>query len=262
MTELSRLTIRRADLQEQLVTIEFRMAREREESFYDVLKRQYQVARSELAAVEEALRRLESERATAENQSPELQAEAALGLLDDLTRITSDPAARAEVNALLQRLGLRIGLSFGSVVKGKKIARLAVATVTLLGQSRRAVPLEIHTGEIVEDQVRLEVKQITQPAIQSQLDLRLVEDEVVESTIPILQHGQVDADPPLLLPVRQIASADAITDVVGFQPAGQGVLCLSNPEYVADLRCRRRGVVGPALAYTHVHRGSGVNPVL
>jgi hypothetical protein len=140
--ELSRLTIRRADLQEQLATIEFRMAREREESIYDVLKRQYRIARSEMAAVEEAQRRLETERMTEASQSPESQAEAALGLLDDLTRITSDPAARAEINPLLQRLGLRIGLSFGSVIKGKKrVVRRLLSGRTVFGDGPLPVPL-------------------------------------------------------------------------------------------------------------------------
>ncbi len=106
------------------------------------LKRQYQIARSELSAVEEALHRLESQRATAESQSPELQAEAALELLDDMTRITSDLAARAEVNPLLHRLGLRIGLTFISVVKGKKrvVQRLASGRM-VFGDGPLPVPL-------------------------------------------------------------------------------------------------------------------------
>jgi hypothetical protein len=142
IAELGRLTTRRADLQEQLDNIEYRMAREREDSFYDVLKRQYQAARSELSAVEEALSRLESQRAAAQSQSPELQAEAALGLLDDMTRITGDPAARAEVYPLLQRLGLRIGLTFISVVKGKKriVQRLASGRM-VFGDGPLPVPL-------------------------------------------------------------------------------------------------------------------------
>jgi hypothetical protein len=71
-----------------------------------------------------------------------LQAEAALGLLDDLTRITSDPAARAEVNALLRRLGLRIGLTFSSIVKGKKrvVQRLASGRM-VFGDGPLPVPL-------------------------------------------------------------------------------------------------------------------------
>jgi hypothetical protein len=65
-----------------------------------------------------------------------------LGLLDDWTRITSDPAARAEVNPLLQRLGLRIGLTFGSVVKGNKrvVQRLASGRM-VFGDGPLPVPL-------------------------------------------------------------------------------------------------------------------------
>jgi hypothetical protein len=40
--------------------------------------------------------------------------EAALRLFDDIRRVASDPAARAQILPLVQRLGLRIGLGGGA----------------------------------------------------------------------------------------------------------------------------------------------------
>jgi hypothetical protein len=120
LAELARLKARRADLLEQRATIEHRMARERDDDLYAALTRQFSTAKAELAAVEDSVRRLEAEQPAETARSPEAQAESALGLLDDVTRVAGNPAARAEVRPLLQRLGVRIGLSFVSAIKGKK----------------------------------------------------------------------------------------------------------------------------------------------
>jgi hypothetical protein len=52
--------------------------------------------------------------------TPEKRVELALSLLDDVGRISADAKARAAVNPLLIRLGVWIGLRFGTVVKGSK----------------------------------------------------------------------------------------------------------------------------------------------
>jgi hypothetical protein len=75
-------------------------------------------------------------------RQPDEQAEAALALLDDVLRITSNPSARAEINPLLKRLGLRIGLAFQPVVKGKKrkVQRLMSGRM-VFGDAALPVPL-------------------------------------------------------------------------------------------------------------------------
>ena len=54
-------------------------------------------------------------------------------LLDDVDRITSDPQARADVNPLLVRMGVRLGLVFTEAIKGRKrrIRKLVGGVMTL-----------------------------------------------------------------------------------------------------------------------------------
>ena len=117
--ELARLQARQTELQGQHAIIEYRMARERDDALYAALSRQYQAIQADLAAVAESIRQQETAEATVESRSPEAQVEGALALLDDVARITADPAARAEINPLLKRLGLWIGLQFRPSCKGQ-----------------------------------------------------------------------------------------------------------------------------------------------
>ena len=56
-------------------------------------------------------------------KSPEEEADRALNLLDDIQQIVRDPAARAEILPLLQRLGLKVGLQFVDAVKTTRHVR-------------------------------------------------------------------------------------------------------------------------------------------
>src|SRR5262249_26554845 len=125
--EMARLGTRRTELQAALSTIEYRMARERDDNLYAALARQHEAARTGLFELDTAIRKAEAMQPTTVTGGPEEQAEAALALLDDVLRIANDPAARADINPLLGRLGLRIGLAFRPIVKGKKrmVQRLA-----------------------------------------------------------------------------------------------------------------------------------------
>jgi hypothetical protein len=140
--ELARLQSRQGELREQVATIEYRMARERNDSLYEALSRQFSTARAELSAAEDALRRREAENASVQAESPEAQAGAALGLLDEVTRVTTAPKARAEVNALLIRLGVYIGLQFESAIKGKKrVVQRLLSGRMVFGNAALPVPL-------------------------------------------------------------------------------------------------------------------------
>src|SRR5262249_42585253 len=87
--------------------------------------------------------------ATAPATTAEQTAAAAMGLLDDVTRITTEPAARAEVNPLLQRLGVWIGLRFGTEVKGKKrkVQKLRSGRMTF---GDRALPVPLFGKDHIE----------------------------------------------------------------------------------------------------------------
>ena len=148
--ERTRSQNRQTELRAQVATIEFRMARERNDGLYEVLSRQYGTARAELTATEEALRQWEAEEWSVQAETPEAQVETALGLLDDVTRVTTDAEARADVNTLLQRLGIRIGLNFGSVIKGKKrVVQRLLSGRMVFGDAPLPVPLfgKDHVGD-------------------------------------------------------------------------------------------------------------------
>ena len=68
-------------------------------------------------------------------QTPEEEADRALGLLDDIQRIARDPAARAEILSLLQQLGMKIGLQFVGALKKTRRVRRLVGGVIVFGDA-------------------------------------------------------------------------------------------------------------------------------
>ncbi len=94
--------------------------------------------REELARIEQELDSARAQLATipeghlAARRAPEEEADQALGLLDDIRRVAHDPAARARVLPLMQRLGLRIGLRFvDAAKKTRRVRRLGWRPVGL-----------------------------------------------------------------------------------------------------------------------------------
>jgi hypothetical protein len=65
--------------------------------------------------------------------------------------------------------------------------------------------------------------------------------ELVEGAIPGVELAGMDADSLALMPVRDEASAFAVTDEVGFKPAGEAVLAGGGDEPVGD---EHEGAVG------------------
>lgn len=140
--ELANCQIRHANQLEELQTIEYRMSRERDDELYNVLKREREEANSKLTAIVKSIHRLEASKSSLASQSPEQMADAALSLLSDVTRITSNPEARAALNPLFIRLGLRVGLNFGNAIKGKqRIVRRLLSGVMTFGDTPLPVPL-------------------------------------------------------------------------------------------------------------------------
>jgi DNA invertase Pin-like site-specific DNA recombinase len=118
--EAARLATRKTEVKAELETIERRLAREPDDNLYAALVRQFESAQDELAKLDSAIREAEAVTSTVSPRGPEEQAEGALALLEDVIRITGNQEARADINPLLRRLGLRIGLNFQPVIKGKK----------------------------------------------------------------------------------------------------------------------------------------------
>lgn len=130
------------ELKEQLEVVGRRMAKEGDDARYEAIAREYDRLHEEVQSTEAAMR---SERRSSPTEPPmtiQDEVEAAMGLLDNIERITQDHEARAEINPLLESLGLRIGLTFGSVVKGKtRAVRRLLGGVMAFGESPLPVPL-------------------------------------------------------------------------------------------------------------------------
>jgi len=130
------------ELKEQLVVVRRRMALEKDDARYTAIAEEFDRIRSELQMAEKKLEAEQRSSPTPATRSPEVETEAALALLDDLRRITADERARAEINPLLQKLGVRIGLTFGSAIKGKKrIVRRLLGGMMTFGGRELPVPL-------------------------------------------------------------------------------------------------------------------------
>ena len=97
------------------------MATEADDGRYEAIAREYDRLRDEVGATEDAFAAVRSSMAAAAPTTTiEEEVESAMTLLDDVARITGDEAARADINRVLGMLGLKIGLTFGDAVKGKK----------------------------------------------------------------------------------------------------------------------------------------------
>lgn len=136
----------------QLITVQRRMATEQDDNRYEALCTEFDRIRSEASEVET---RLESRRKVSmagSRGSMQQEIEAAMALFDDINRISTDERARAEINPMLVRLGLRLGLTFTSAIKGKKrVVRQLVGGIMAFGDASLPVPLHgTHNAEMME----------------------------------------------------------------------------------------------------------------
>jgi DNA invertase Pin-like site-specific DNA recombinase len=107
-------------LRSEWAVVQRRMAREKDDARYEAMAAEFDRIRQELASAEKELQGKPSHQTRTAAWTPEEEVDKALAVLDDVERITADGSARADVNPLLRRLGVRLGLTFGSAVKGKK----------------------------------------------------------------------------------------------------------------------------------------------
>src|SRR5512135_1531246 len=80
------------------------------------------------------------------------------------------------------------------------------------------------TGDVVEHQVGLEAEEVAEAVVERHFDPVFGGVELVEGAVPGVELSGMDADPPALVPVRDEASALAVADEVGLEPAGEAVL--------------------------------------
>jgi hypothetical protein len=113
-------------LERQLKAAQRNLAIEENPEYRQTIREEFERIRAEMAASKTQLAAV-SGMPTRRPYTPEEEAEAAIHLLDDIRQVATDPAGRAAISPLLQRLGLRIGLQFVDGIKGKKrrVRRLA-----------------------------------------------------------------------------------------------------------------------------------------
>src|SRR5207247_8513999 len=104
------------------------------------------------------------------------------------------------------------------------VLRHAYASITGYTDHHGDGIIEIATSTYEQHQIRLQAKQIAQALIETYLDLALGRDQAIQGAIPGTQLAKVHFDALVGMPVRQEASALAIADEVGLQPAGQAML--------------------------------------
>jgi len=135
---------------ENLAVAQRRMTIEKDDARYQALAEEFDRIRKYLLDQEQQLHTLEQKAPTlVVDYDPDKEVAAAMSLLGEVDRITGDRDARAEINALLTRLGIRIGLNFAAAIKGKeRVVRKLVNGIMVFGNNDLPVP--IHGKDRVE----------------------------------------------------------------------------------------------------------------
>ena len=153
---------------------------------------------------------------------------AAITLMDDIERINSDRGARAEINGLLRRLGVWVGLSFAEGIKGKerKTRKLAGGIMTL---GDAPLPVRLYGRDNAEDPESgaRDADRWCDP------DCTTTRGEVIDLNKPISEGGHSEPSP------------DACDQAGSGPGTGERSAHLDN--------CRREGG-----SFTNVHRGDWI----
>ena len=96
----------------------------------------------EHAAAERRLAEHQRRRPRGSQRDVNYEIESAMGLLDQLEKVMSDPDARGEINGLVKKLGIRLGLDFVEGIKGteRKVRKLS-SGILVTGDAELPVPL-------------------------------------------------------------------------------------------------------------------------
>lgn len=133
------------ELNQDIRTVECRMATERDDDRYEALGRQFEALRDERSTIRNRIERAESKhhKAATIRASTDEQVETALQLFDHLERLADDPQARVELLPMFERLGLRVGLYFKEAIKGTK-RRVRILDGGILVFGDRELPIALH----------------------------------------------------------------------------------------------------------------------
>jgi DNA invertase Pin-like site-specific DNA recombinase len=130
------------ELKEQLNIVGRRMAVEKDDARYATIAGEFDRLRGELKSAEKDLEAAQRSCHPVATRTTEGEVNAAMALLDDICRITSEAGARAQINLLLRQLGVWIGLNFGSAIKGKtRVVQRVLGGVMTFGHRGLSVPL-------------------------------------------------------------------------------------------------------------------------
>jgi len=133
-------------LQGDLATAGRKMTIEQDDERYQTIAAHHDRIKTELAQVEEALREAERSAPPPQSRTPADEVNAAMLLLDRIGLLAESNAAREDIGPLLAKIGMRVGLEFGSQIKGKKReVRTLRRGVIAFGDA--PLPVPIHGGD-------------------------------------------------------------------------------------------------------------------
>ena len=141
----AKLEILRSDKQ----TVVANMAREDDEEIYNELKCELRDIKNQIQQLElqktELAKRKNSNKAS--NMDQEVQA--ALSILEDISQALVPEKSRLEIKSMINRLGLRVGLTFAEAIKGKKRkVRKLISGVIVFGDEE--LPVRLHGKDRVD----------------------------------------------------------------------------------------------------------------
>jgi DNA invertase Pin-like site-specific DNA recombinase len=130
-----------------------RMAIERDDAAYEVLKREYSRLNREAAHAKAELAKATSALSADDDLSIDEEVEAGMRLVRHLAAVLLDPDNREEAREIFRRLGIQIGLTFGAEKFGpKRFVRRLKGGVVVYGDAQ--LPRPVRSDSEVEDASR------------------------------------------------------------------------------------------------------------
>jgi hypothetical protein len=143
---LSQLKKRLADIEDNITTVERRMATEKDDTRYAAIAKTFDSLVAERAAVTQQVTELATPKpAPKQDMTPEEQVDALMATIDDLSKLTKDSTANQKIRQLVLRLGIFIGLDFEEGLRGKRPVRRLRRGVIAFGEENLPVRLHGHS---------------------------------------------------------------------------------------------------------------------
>lgn len=140
---LPQLRKRLADIEDNITTVERRMATEKDDTRYAAIARTFDSLVAERDAVTQQMTELAMPKpASKPEMTPEEQVDALMATIDDLSKLTKDGTANQKIRQLVLRLGIFIGLEFEERDWGKRRVRRLRRGVIAFGEDN--LPVRLH----------------------------------------------------------------------------------------------------------------------